>query len=187
MEEIWKDVVGYENYYQVSNLGNVRSKDRVVNTWHGVILKKGRMIKQSICNNGYYSVCFQVNNIKKQCLVHRIVAQAFIPNLDNMPYINHKDENRLNNNIENLEWCTAKYNINYGTCKERRNETKRDKCKLSKTTLQYNLEGTLIKEWKSTKEIERELGFSNQGVSACCRGIRKSFNGFIWKYKEPIV
>ena len=168
MEEIWKDVIGYEDYYQVSNLGNVRSKDREVNAWHGIVLKKGRVLKQSIGNNGYYSVCFQINNIKKQHSVHRIVAQAFIPNLDNMPYINHKDENRLNNNIKNLEWCSAKYNINYGTCKERRNETKRDKCKLSKTTLQYNLDGTLIKEWKSTKEIERKLGFSNQGISACC-------------------
>ena len=116
-----------------------------------------------------------------------MVAQAFIPNLDNMPYINHKDENKLNNNIENLEWCTAKYNINYGTCKERRNQTKRETSNLSKVTMQYNLDGTFVKEWKSTKEIERELGFSNQGVSACCRGIRKSFNGFIWKYKEPIV
>lgn len=187
MEEIWKDVVGFEDYYQVSNLGNVRSKDREVNTWHGVILKRGRILKQSIGKNGYYSVCFQVQNKKKSYSVHRMVAQAFIPNLDNMPYINHKDENKLNNNIENLEWCTAKYIINYGTCKERRNQTKRETSNLFKVTMQYNLDGTFVKEWKSTKEIERELGFSNQGVSACCRGIRKSFNGFIWKYKEPIV
>lgn len=187
MEEIWKDVVGFEDYYQVSNLGNVRSKDREVNTWHGVILKKGRILKQSIGKNGYYSVCLQVQNKKKSYSVHRMVAQAFIQNKDNLPYINHKDENPLNNIASNLEWCTAMYNINYGTCKERRNQTKREMSKLSKVTMQYNLDGTFVKEWKSTKEIERELGFSNQSISACCKGKAKKSNGFIWKYKEPIV
>lgn len=108
-EEIWKDVVGFEGKYQVSNLGNVRSLN-----WENT--HKIKLIAQNIINNsGYLYVTFHAGLPKsKHFLVHRLVAQAFLPNPENLPQVNHKDENKLNNNIENLEWCTRKYNINYG-------------------------------------------------------------------------
>lgn len=183
MEEIWKNVVGYEKYYQVSNFGNIKSLDRQVRVWHGYITKKGKILSPSIGSCGYYVIGLNANNKPKTCLVHRLVAQAFIPNPQNLECVNHKDENKLNNNVNNLEWCTKKYNINYGTCIKRRNETSRNNCKLSKVTLQYTLNGEFIKEWKSTMDIERTLGLSNKSISACCIGKQKTAYGFIWKYR----
>lgn len=117
MQEIWKPIVGWEGLYEVSNLGNIRSLDKYVNS--GIknnikVLRKGQLLKIRI-NQGYLEVTLTHNNKRKYCKVHRLVAQTFIPNPDNLPQINHKDENPLNNNVENLEWCTAKYNCNYGT------------------------------------------------------------------------
>lgn len=183
MEEIWKDVVGYEEYYQVSNLGRVRSKDRMTNTWHGLVKKKGKLMSICIGSCGYKMVPLSIKGKSHPVLLHRLIAKTFIPNPNNFPYVNHKDENPLNNSIDNLEWCTAKYNINYGTCIERRNKTMRENCKLSKTTLQYNLNGELLNKWKSTMEIERTLGYSNKSISACCIGKQKTAYGYIWKYK----
>jgi len=112
-QEIWKDCIGYEEYYQVSNLGNVRSKDRVVNNSKGgtTRLIKGIVLIQ-ISYMGYNAVCFCVAGKIKQRIVkvHRLVAQAFIPNLENKPCVNHIDGNKLNNNVENLEWATYREN-----------------------------------------------------------------------------
>lgn len=117
MKEIWKDVKNYEGLYQVSNLGNVKVLDRIVNSAiknNTKVKRKGRMLKQYI-KQGYPQVTLTLNNKRKYCNVHRLVAEAFIPNPNNLPQINHIDENKLNNNVDNLEWCTAKYNCNYGT------------------------------------------------------------------------
>ena len=117
MNEVWKDVVGYEQYYEVSNQGRVRSKSRTVhgmNEWE----MEGRVLRQA--NSGrYWQVYLCVNGKGKSKSVHRLVAEAFIPNPDNLPEVNHKDENRYNNHIDNLEWCTHKYNVNYGTRNQR--------------------------------------------------------------------
>lgn len=108
-EEIWKDVVGFEGRYQVSNLGNVRSLNWE-NT-HTVKLLSKNIMKKS----GYVYVNFHVRPAStKHCLVHRLVAEAFIPNPNNLPQVNHINEIKLDNRVENLEWCTEKYNINYG-------------------------------------------------------------------------
>lgn len=111
-QEIWKDISGYEGLYQVSNLGNVKRLERICND--GRIVKEKTM-KTTIANNNYKMVIFEINSVRKGFLVHRLVAQAFIPNPDNLPQINHKDENKLNNCVDNLEWCSAKYNNNYGS------------------------------------------------------------------------
>ena len=104
MEEIFKDVKGYEGYYEVSNLGRVRSTS----------YKGTRILKPSL-KSRYKIVVFCINQIKVHKLVHRLVAEAFIPNPDNLPQVNHKDEDKTNNCVENLEWCDVKYNSNFGT------------------------------------------------------------------------
>lgn len=127
-KEIWKDIKGYEELYQVSNLGNVRSLDRYVKQLNNnTIIEriyKGKILKNNIASNGYSRVVLQ-NRKPKTFLVHRLVAEAFIPNPNNYLYINHKDEDKTNNHASNLEWCTQSYNINYG----KRNELVRLKLK----------------------------------------------------------
>ena len=117
MIEKWRDIPEYEGIYQVSNLGNVKVLDRVVNSAikHSDKVKRiGKTLKQ-YNKNGYMQVTLTINTKRKYYNVHRLVAQAFIDNPQNLPQVNHKDENKLNNNVNNLEWCTAKYNCNYGS------------------------------------------------------------------------
>lgn len=109
MVEIWKDIKGYEGLYQVSNLGRIKSLGNLQN-------RKEKLLKVNIYN-GYCIVYLYKNNKKKSYLCHRLVAEAFIPNPDNLPQVNHKDENKLNNRVDNLEWCTSKYNVNYSSAK----------------------------------------------------------------------
>ena len=117
--ETWRPVVGYENYYSVSNLGRVKSIIRIVENKNSKILRGERILKQSVKKNGYLSVPLQVNKNKKNFMVHRLVAAAYLPEKNGNLHVNHKDENKSNNNIENLEWCTQKYNNNYGSRNER--------------------------------------------------------------------
>lgn len=124
MEEIWKDIVGYEGFYQVSNLGRVKSLDRYIEVTNkrGTSYRrpiKGKLLSLNSADDDYISVALNKDNTSVFYSVHRLVAQAFIPNPDNLPMINHKDESRTNNCVDNLEWCTAKYNSNYGTRCER--------------------------------------------------------------------
>ena len=165
--EVWKDIEGYEGLYKISDKGRVKS----------IGYGKERILKPANNGRGYLLVDLCKNNEKKHFLVHRIVAQAFIPNPNNLPEVNHRDENKENNRVENLEFCDRKYNCNYGTTKQRMIK------KLSKTVLQYSKDGEFIKEWKSTKDIERNLGYSHSFISACCRGKCKSAYDFVWRYK----
>ena len=167
MKEIWKDIKDYEGHYQVSNLSRVKS----------IKFGKERILKQHINKGGYYYVCLLKNGKHKNYYVHRLVAETFIDNPDNLPQVNHKDENKTNNNVVNLEWCTNKYNHNYGTINERISQSQ------SKTVLQYDLNGNLIKEWKSINECGRN-GFNQGDICKCCNGKRKTAKGFIWVYKN---
>lgn len=115
MKEIWKDIKEYEGLYQISNLGNVKSLPKMV----GFRKRKEKILKTYYDKNGYVKVILCKENKTRFLSVHRLMAEAFIPNPNNFPQINHKDENKQNNNLENLEWCTCKYNINYGTRTER--------------------------------------------------------------------
>ena len=172
-KEYWKPVVGYEGLYEVSNWGRIKS----------IRFGKERILKQHI-RCGYYIVSLWKNGKGKTYSVHRLVAEAFLEipeelrHLEGTRYlqVNHKDEDKTNNIVSNLEWCDAKYNTNFGTCIERRSKKK------SKTVLQYDLQGNFIKEWESTMECDRN-GFCNRHVAACCRGERKTHQNFIWKYK----
>ena len=123
-EEIWRPVVGYEGLYEVSSYGRVRSLDRYVKCdYESYRLHKGKVLSPAKDRYGYLYVVLSCNGKHKTITVHRLVAQAFIPNPDDLPIINHKDEDKLNNCVENLEWCTAKYNMNYGTRNIRIRET----------------------------------------------------------------
>ena len=166
MKEIWKDIKDYEGHYQVSNLSRVKS----------IKFGKERILKPVTDRHGYLIVGLWKNNKQKTYKVHRLVAEAFIDNTDNLPQVNHKDENPLNNNVNNLEWCNSKYNCNFGTRIERISKRR------SKTVLQYDLEGNFIREWKSTAECGRN-GFDQGHVAACCRGKLKKHKDSIWRYK----
>jgi len=178
MEEVWKDIAGYEGLYQVSNQGNVRSLDRVsAHSLSGKITLKGKDVAKSF-NGRYLFVNLTKEGKTKRLLIHRLVAEAFIPNQNGLPCVNHKDENKKNNVVGNLEWCTNQYNSNYGTCIERSREKK------EKKVCQYDLNGNFIKEWKSLAEAERIGGFDHRGISRCATGQRKKAYGYIWRYKE---
>ena len=165
MNEEWKDINGYKGLYQVSNLGRVRS----------VRYNKERIMELSY-SHGYLRVGLYKNNKLKSHSVHRLVAQAFLDNPDNLPCVNHKDECKTNNHVDNLEWCSHQYNNTYGTVIQRRTE------KNAKTVYQYTMDGEFVKKWISMKEIELELGFHSTNISACCRGKRPMAYGYVWKY-----
>lgn len=113
--EKWKDIKGYEGLYQISNLGNVKSLKKKA----GKSTRSERLIKTHFDKDGYVYATLCKNNKTHLATIHRLIAEAFIPNPNNLPQINHKDEDKTNNSIDNLEWCTCKYNINYGTRTER--------------------------------------------------------------------
>lgn len=188
MKEIWRPIKGYETYYEVSNLGNVRSLNRIVTYSDGRKgLHKGKIMKIRKDKDGYL-ICSLCKNSKYSTItVHRLVAEAFIPNPDKLPEVNHKDENKANNFVfvnkdgsvdlgkSNLEWCTRSYNINYGT----RNE------KISKPVLQLDKEkDAIISEYQSAKEAERKLNIDHSNITRCCNGKQKTYKGFKWKFKE---
>ena len=179
MNEIWKDIEGYEGLYQISNFGRVKSLDRYVKSrWGNYRLLNGKLIKGYKNKNGYCLITLWNKQISKTYLLHRLVAETFLSNPDNLPQINHKDENKSNNQVENLEWCTAKYNSNYGTHVERSTAPKR------KTVYQYSIDGQFIREWSSSMEIQRQLSFSQAHITDCCNGKRKTAYGYKWSYTK---
>lgn len=156
--EVYKDINGYEGLYKVSNLGNVKS-------FH---TGKEKILKPNKNNCGYLQVDLYKEGKRKQHLVHRLVAMAFIDNPQNLEQINHRDENPTNNNVSNLEFCTAAYNNNYGTRIKR----------FCKQVLCLETG----KVYPSTNEVERQLGFAHSYISKCCNGKRKTAYGYTWRY-----
>lgn len=177
-KEEWKDVVGYEGLYKVSNCGNVISLDRITTNRWGKYLKKGKTMNQRQDKTGYLKVELTKNKNTKLVSVHRLVAEAFIPNPNNYPCVNHKDENKQNNYIDNLEWCTQKYNVNYGNAIRLR----------SKKILQYDLNGVFIKEWLNCYEAEKYLKLkkSASNIHKCCMLKSKYIcvHNSMWRFKE---
>lgn len=174
--EIWKDIVGYEGLYQVSSYGKIKS------------ILKNKLIYQEVGNVGYKVVALYKNNKRKKVTVHRIVAKAFIPNLKNLPQVNHIDGNKLNNCVENLEWCDNRYNqihANKLGLNSKRNFI--TSYLNGKKVLQYDLNGKFIKEWKSIKEASRILKIDNSCISKCCYHKRNKCGGYIWRFYEEVV
>ena len=163
MKEIWKDIKDYEGLYQVSNLGRVKS------------LKKNKILKGLI--GEYIHVVLYKENTRKNKKVHRLVAENFINNINNYDCINHKDENKFNNNVNNLEWCSKKYNCNYGI----RNE------KMSKTKSQYKIvqkdkNEQIVKIWNNVWDLRNNTSYNINVIRQCCKGKCKSVYGYKWEY-----
>lgn len=170
MKEEWKDIKEYEGLYQISNFGRVKSLEKRA----GNSKRKEKILKEFKDKNGYIRVILCKNNKTSLKGVHRLIAEAFIPNPNNYPQINHKDEDKQNNNINNLEWCTCKYNINYG------NRTKKAIGKLKIKVNQYKLDGTFIKTWDSISEAIKF--YKNSGIYLVCRGKKETASGYKWEY-----
>lgn len=172
--EIWKDIPEYEGLYQVSNFGRVKSFKRKGNNKERILTASNNNTKK------YWKVQLSKKDKIKHFSVHKLVALAFIPNPENLPCVNHKDENKDNNHVSNLEWCTYQYNTNYGT----RNERARNKMingKLAKPILQFSLKGEFIKEWESISEIQRQL---NINVSYTLLNKTIHTYNYFWFYKD---
>ena len=183
MKEIWKDIKGYEGLYQISNYGRVKSLERQtkLNLNKNInAIKKEKILKQGKfgTRRNYLGVILIKNFQKSYKSVHRLVAEAFIPNPNNYREVNHIDENTMNNKVSNLEWCNTKYNINYGQ------RTQKASKKLSKPILQFDLNNNFIKEWNSMRNASRELNINISTITRCCKGIFKTAGGYVWKYKE---
>lgn len=179
MMEEWRDITGYEGMYQVSNLGHVRSLDRVVNSRPG--------LKQSLCgkalkiNNcaGYSVVGLHKNGITKNKLVHRLVAIAFLTKPFGKNYINHKDYDPSNNRVDNLEWCTQAENIAYSMGHIREGKRKNQ----GRPVIAINVVTGNMFEFECMNDAEK-YGFSQGSVGMCCQGKRKTHKGYKWFYAD---
>lgn len=163
------DIRGYEGLYKLDSHGNIYS------------VKRSKLLRPGCNKQGYNTVVLCKEGKEKSFKVHRLVAITFIPNPNNYPCINHKDENKTNNEVSNLEWCTYQYNINYGTGIERRSETmKNDPTKLRKSVVQLSLSGNLVKEYRSTKEAAEHTGIDRRRISSVLNNPKRQAGGFLW-------
>lgn len=166
--EVWKDIEDYEGLYQVSNLGRARSLERVDSNGHRL---KGKVLAYNLSVAGYLNVCLCRDGKAERKLVHRLVATAFLDNPDNFPQVNHKDENKENNRVENLEWCDSKYNANYGSRNERvAKANERPIYVVTSSGHRYYFSGI--------KKAAELLGLDRRTVSRCLRGRQKHHHGF---------
>ena len=165
MKEIWKKIEGYDNY-EVSNLGRIRKLniDYRSPDFH--------ILKQKHEKNGYMRICLSKNGVSKFYNVHRLVAKAFIPNPNNYLLVNHKDENKTNNNVNNLEWCTYKYNALYGNTR------------LKRKVNQYDENMNLLNTYNSIKEASVLTNANRRDISQCCKKLYRKSNGFFWRYAD---
>lgn len=164
--EAFVKIEGFEKY-EVSNLGKVRN------------IKSGRTLKPRL-HNGYLRYCLYENNKRKDLLLHRIIATAFIDNPEGKPCVNHIDENKTNNDLSNLEWCSVRENNIHGT------RIKRAAEKRFKKVIQLDLNDNVLSVFESMVQAERETGVSRNSISSCCNGKRKSAGGFKWRKNERI-
>lgn len=186
INEEWRPIKGHTGY-EVSNFGRIRSLPRKIQrTTLGKdtsFIVSGKILKNRATrvsrDNFYTYVQLKDKNGKwVNHSVHRLVANAFIPNPDNLPFVNHKDENGRNNVVSNLEWCTNIYNINYGSAQERRASKQR------KIVMQFSVDGDFIQEFASMCEAEKRTGIDKGSISNCARSRCKTAGGYIWRKKE---
>lgn len=168
--EEWRDVKGYENLYQVSRKGRVRSSHK--GYWE--------VLTSVVNTHGYNQYLFHKNGKKKNMRGNRLVAEAYIPNPDNLPFVNHKDENSANDCVDNLEWCTAKYNVNYGTARQRTsiNHSK------NRPVCMFDVNGDFIREFYNMTDAAKFVNGVHTCILRCCKNEGFYYKGYIWRYKE---
>lgn len=168
IREEWRAIPEFEGWYEVSNFGKVRSVDREVNYKNlSKAQRKGKLLKPKIGKHGYFEVILVINGCRKASRVHRLVAITFIPNPNNLPSINHVNENKLDNRVDNLEWCSVRQNTLYSM-----NEI---------PIGQYDLDGNLIATFSHYTEAGKSVGGNKHGVYKCCKGKLKTYKGYVWK------
>lgn len=176
--EEWKDIVGYEGSYQVSNMGRVRSLDRYVDASYGSKqIRYGKILKTALMPNGYLAIRLCKDAKYKSFYVHRLVASAFIPNPANLPEVNHKDRNTQNAAASNLEWCTRAYNVSYMDASKIRGQ------KYAKEVLVFDQNGNLLGEFASATQTAAHFGKWKRTILGYLWGEHKNKNGLIFKYK----
>lgn len=179
IKEKWKDIKDYESKYQISSYGRIKNQ-------------KNKILKPMFDKN-YLCIDLYKESKRKRFKVHRLVAQAFLNNSKNLAIVNHIDGNKLNNNMDNLEWCTSSENTKHafriGLAKVNKNMEGKfnEKNPNSITRCQYDLNGRFIKKWSCAKEIERNLGIHHSHIAKCCTGKLKTAGGYVWKYEEIIT
>ena len=174
MEEIFKDILGFEGLYQVSNFGNIKSTSRERLGRGGCMrICPGRILKHKINNRGYHQIdLFDLEGKSHRFLVHRLVALTFLENPNNLPQINHKDETKRNNIFTNLEWCDCKYNNNYGNHKTFGN----------KKVIMLDKNNNKINIFDSVNEASKKTNIIATSIGKCCNKKQKTAGGYVWEY-----
>lgn len=170
ISEIWVDIVGYDGLYSISNLGRVASHHQ----------DKHRILKTPANSRGYAYVDLSQNGVRKSFRVHVLVAEHFIPKPHGQVEVNHKDEDKLNNRVDNLEWCTKSYNLTYGT------RIERQRAKVGKPIIQYSKAGEYICSYDSIRQASRTVGISAPHIVRCCKKINPYSGGFVWRYLTEV-
>lgn len=169
--EIWKDIQGYEGFYKVSSLGRIKS------------LRSGKILSIHKNNREYLVVHLSVGSKAKHLTIHRLVAIAFIPNPNNYPQVNHISEDKNDNTISNLEWCSASYNVNYGNRNNKARKSMLNNSGHSKKIAQVGIQsGQEVARFLSMAEAKRKTGYDDSSIRKCCIGERKTAYGYKWKY-----
>lgn len=182
--EVWKPVVGYEGLYEVSSFGRVRSIDRITtNSLGRKYFSKGVILKWALNRGGYPIVGLSLHGKYYSRTIHRLVAEAFIGNPNNLPSINHKDEDKTNNKVENLEFCTVKYNNNYGNHNTKQSATRRADPNLTKSVLKLSLTGEILKKYSCVRDVITD-GYKERTVGQVCRFERYSAYGYLWIFSS---
>ena len=179
--EVWKDIPNYEGIYKASNFGRIKMVKRTLTDSLGKKINKKEHILKPRTGNRYYMIALYKNGKREDLLLHRVIAQTFIPNPENKPFVNHKDENCFNNCSDNLMWCTQKENMNWGTINERMSKNSKSKRKVN----QYDMDGNFIKQWDCMTDFYKSKGLKlKTGIIECCKGRRQSHMGYKWKYAD---